>query len=37
LLREAAKLGINHIDTSDFYGPHVHEPADPRGAPSLPR
>jgi pyridoxine 4-dehydrogenase len=23
VLREAAKLGINHIDTSDFYGPHV--------------
>jgi aryl-alcohol dehydrogenase-like predicted oxidoreductase len=23
VLREAVKLGINHIDTSDFYGPHV--------------
>jgi pyridoxine 4-dehydrogenase len=23
VLREALKLGINHIDTSDFYGPHV--------------
>ena len=23
VLREATKLGINHIDTSDFYGPHV--------------
>ena len=23
LLREAVALGINHIDTSDFYGPHV--------------
>ena len=23
VLREAAKLGIDHIDTSDFYGPHV--------------
>lgn len=23
LLREAVELGINHIDTSDFYGPHV--------------
>jgi pyridoxine 4-dehydrogenase len=23
VLREAIKLGINHIDTSDFYGPHV--------------
>ncbi len=23
VLREAARLGINHIDTADFYGPHV--------------
>ena len=23
MLREAVELGINHIDTSDFYGPHV--------------
>ena len=23
VLREAIKLGINHIDTADFYGPHV--------------
>ena len=23
VLREAVVLGINHIDTSDFYGPHV--------------
>ena len=23
LLREAIEAGINHIDTSDFYGPHV--------------
>ncbi|THF87300.1 aldo/keto reductase family oxidoreductase [Deinococcus sp. KSM4-11] len=23
VLREALDLGINHIDTSDFYGPHV--------------
>jgi pyridoxine 4-dehydrogenase len=23
VLREAMELGINHIDTSDFYGPHV--------------
>jgi pyridoxine 4-dehydrogenase len=23
LLREAVALGVNHIDTSDFYGPHV--------------
>ncbi len=23
VLREAIRLGINHIDTSDYYGPHV--------------
>lgn len=23
LLREAVELGINHIDTSDYYGPHI--------------
>ena len=23
VLREATALGVNHIDTSDFYGPHV--------------
>src|SRR5579885_3418 len=23
VLREAVRLGITHIDTSDFYGPHV--------------
>ncbi len=23
VLREAAESGVNHIDTSDFYGPHV--------------
>lgn len=23
VLREAVKLGINHIDTSDFYGPYI--------------
>src|SRR5246127_5074674 len=23
LLREAVAAGVNHIDTSDFYGPHV--------------
>ena len=22
-LREAVALGVNHIDTSDYYGPHV--------------
>jgi aryl-alcohol dehydrogenase-like predicted oxidoreductase len=23
VLREAVTAGVNHIDTSDFYGPHV--------------
>lgn len=23
VLREVVALGINHIDTSDFYGPHI--------------
>ena len=23
VLREAIKLGVNHIDTSDYYGPHI--------------
>src|SRR5262249_7670716 len=23
VVREAVRLGINHIDTSDYYGPHV--------------
>ena len=23
VLREAVAAGVNHIDTSDFYGPHV--------------
>ena len=23
VLREAVRQGVNHIDTSDFYGPHV--------------
>jgi pyridoxine 4-dehydrogenase len=23
LLREAVASGVNHIDTADFYGPHV--------------
>src|SRR5471030_1680561 len=23
VLRTAVELGVNHIDTSDFYGPHV--------------
>ena len=23
VLREAVEMGITHIDTSDFYGPHI--------------
>ena len=23
VLREAVERGVNHIDTSDFYGPHI--------------
>ncbi len=23
VLRRAVELGVNHIDTSDFYGPHI--------------
>ncbi|HEY3839127.1 MAG TPA: aldo/keto reductase [Bryobacteraceae bacterium] len=23
MLREAVEAGVNHVDTSDFYGPHV--------------
>ena len=23
MLREAVALGVDHIDTSDFYGPHI--------------
>src|SRR5215472_16324505 len=23
VLREAVETGVNHIDTSDFYGPHI--------------
>lgn len=34
ILREAVALGVNHIDTSDFYGPHatnllIHEALSP--------
>ena len=25
LLRAAVAAGVNHIDTADFYGPHVHQ------------
>ncbi len=35
LLREAVAAGVNHIDTSDFYGPHVSNQTDQAGAASL--
>ena len=37
VLREAVASGVNHIDTSDFYGPHVTNQDHPRGAASLSR
>ena len=36
VLRTAVELGINHIDTSDFYGPHVTNQIIKEGAASLP-
>jgi pyridoxine 4-dehydrogenase len=32
VLRKAVAQGVNHIDTSDFYGPHVTNQDYPRGA-----
>src|SRR3546814_7738374 len=26
LLRNAVNMGVDHIDTSDFYGPHITNP-----------
>ena len=37
VLRRAIELGINHIDTAQFYGPNVVQRAHPRGAAPLPR
>ena len=37
VLREAVDLGITHIDTSDFYGPHVTNEIIQRGAAPLSR
>ena len=31
VLREAIAAGVNHIDTSDFYGPHVTNQIIKRG------
>ena len=36
VLREAVARGVNHIDTSDFYGPHVTNQNHPKGAVPLP-
>lgn len=36
VLQAAVEAGINHIDTSDFYGPHVNQSVDPQSAPPLP-
>ena len=35
VLREAVSTGVDHIDTSDFYGPHVHQWDHPRGSQSV--
>ena len=37
VLRQAVDLGVDHIDTAQFYGPDVVDKLVPRGAPSLPR
>ena len=37
VLRRAVELGVNHIDTAQYYGPDVVQRADPRGAAPLPR
>jgi len=34
VLREAVASGVDHIDTSDFYGPHVTNPFPRRSSPS---
>src|ERR1700734_3542974 len=36
VLREAVASGVNHIDTSDFYGPHVTKESLRRAPPPLP-
>ena len=37
VLREAVAAGVNHIDTSDFYGPTCDQSTHQAGAPSLSR
>ena len=34
-LKRLPDLGVDFIDTADFYGPDFSEAADPRGAPPL--
>jgi len=36
LLREAVASGVNHIDTADFYGPHVTNEIIRRRCPRIP-
>ena len=36
VLREAVASGVNHIDTSDYYGPHVTNQTHQRGAAPVP-
>src|SRR5207245_7626590 len=36
VLREAIAAGVNHIDTSDFYGPHVTNQLLKRALPPYP-
>jgi pyridoxine 4-dehydrogenase len=35
VLREAVATGVNHIDTSDYYGPHVTNQIIKKGPASL--
>src|SRR5712672_3837894 len=37
VLREAVAAGVNHIDTSDFYGPHVTNQIIRRGLHPYPK
>ena len=37
VLREAIESGVDHIDTSDFYGPHVTNQIIRRGPAPVPR
>jgi pyridoxine 4-dehydrogenase len=37
VLRRAVDLGVDHIDTSQYYGPGIANELNPGGAVSLPR